>query len=129
MLDTNIAIYLRDKHIGITDRVSQLDGAPLLSIITRIELENGVYADPIKSAMRRPRVDAMLATMTCLDFDERAADAYRRIVAALGYSRTRVLDRMIAAQAIGAEAALITINGDDFVNIPSLRLEVWPSPA
>jgi predicted nucleic acid-binding protein len=43
--------------------------------------------------------------------------------------RSRILDRMIAAQAISTGITLITMNGDDFRDIPGLNLEVWPSPS
>jgi predicted nucleic acid-binding protein len=58
-------------------------------------------------------------------FDEPAADAYRAIVEAAGYSRRKLLDRMIAATAIVHRAVLVTRNADDFQDIPGLRLEAW----
>jgi tRNA(fMet)-specific endonuclease VapC len=42
-----------------------------------------------------------------------------------GYSRRKVLDRMIAAQALVDEATLVTRNGDDFRDIPGLTLLEW----
>ena len=54
---------------------------------------------------------------------------YARIVAALGFSRSRVLDRLIAATAIIGDLVLVTSNGPDFDAIPGLKLEVWPTPA
>ena len=42
-----------------------------------------------------------------------------------GYSRRKLLDRMIAAQALIHRATLVTRNPDDFRDIPGLRLEVW----
>ena len=57
-----------------------------------------------------------------LAFDDAAADAYRAIVEAAGYSRRKLLDRMIAAQALVHRATLVTCNGDDFNDIPGLEL-------
>ena len=60
-----------------------------------------------------------------LAFDDAAADAYRAIVEAAGYSRRKLLDRMIAAQALTHQATLVTLNPDDFTDVPGLRLLTW----
>jgi predicted nucleic acid-binding protein len=125
VLDTNIAIDLRDGDAAILAKVAALDGALLISIISRVELEGGVYRDPSQSALRRPRLDAILAALPVLAFDDACADAYRAIVAAAGYSRRKLLDRMIAAQALAHRATLVTRNGDDFRDIPGLTLLEW----
>jgi len=106
-------------------RVLALGSTVLLSIMTRIELEGGVYADPSQSYTRRPRVDALLSAIPVLPFDEAAADAYRTIVEAAGFSRRKILDRMIAAQALAHQATLVTMNPDDFRDIPGLDLLAW----
>jgi tRNA(fMet)-specific endonuclease VapC len=125
MLDTNVAIHLRDGDPAVTARVAALEGAVLLSIITRVELEGGVYADPANTALRRPRLDVMLEALPVVSFDEPAAEAYRRILQACGYSRRKVLDRMIAAQALAHRATLVTANPDDFRDVPGLELLAW----
>lgn len=125
MLDTNIAIHLRDGDPAVTASVAALEGAILLSIITRVELEGGVHREPAGAGVRRARLDAIVATLPVVPFDDAAADAYRAIVEQAGYSRRKLLDRMIAAQAIVCRAGLVTRNADDFRDIPGLRLEVW----
>lgn len=97
----------------------------MLSVITRVELEGGVYRDPAQAGIRRPRLDALLATLPLLAFDETAADAYRQIVEAVGYSRRKLLDRMIAAQALVHRATLVTLNAGDFRDVPGLDLLPW----
>ena len=97
----------------------------MLSVITRVELEGGVYRDPAQAGIRRPRLDAMLVTLPVLAFDETAADAYRQIVEAVGYSRRKLLDRMIAAQALVHRATLVTLNAGDFRDVPGLDLLPW----
>jgi tRNA(fMet)-specific endonuclease VapC len=123
MLDTNVAIHLRDGDPAVTAAVGKLDGAILLSIVTRVELEGGVYREPADA--RRARLDAILDSLPVVPFDEAAADAYRAIVEQAGYSRRKLLDRMIAAQAIVCRAGLVTRNADDFRDIPGLELAVW----
>jgi tRNA(fMet)-specific endonuclease VapC len=125
LLDTNIVIHLRDGDRTVLDRVSSLDGAVLMSIVTRVELEGGVYREPSDAALRRARLDVILGAIPTLAFDATAADAYAAIVAQVGYSRRKLLDRMIAAQALVHRATLVTQNADDFSDIPGLTLLTW----
>lgn len=125
LIDTNVAILLRDGDVAVSDRVAALDGAVLMSIVTRVELEGGVYRDPAHAAVRRARLDTMLAAIPVLAFDDAAADAYGSIVAHAGYSRRKLLDRMIAAQALVHRATLVTLNPDDFRDVAGLHLEHW----
>jgi tRNA(fMet)-specific endonuclease VapC len=125
LLDTNVAIHLRDGDEIVTSRVAALEGAILLSVISRVELEGGVYRDPTQASIRRPRLDAMLAALPVLTFDDTDADAYRQIVEVVGYSRRKLLDRMIAAQALVHRATLVTLNASDFRDVPGLELLSW----
>lgn len=125
VLDTNIAIHLRDGDPLVTAKIAVLEGPVLLSIISRVELEGGVYRVPSEAGVRRVRLDLMLDALPVLDFDREAADAYRAIVEAAGYSRRKILDRMIAAQALVHRAALVTRNAADFQDVPGLRLVEW----
>jgi tRNA(fMet)-specific endonuclease VapC len=125
LLDTNVAIYLRDGDPTVTGKVAALDDAVLISIVTRIELEGGVYRDPAHVLVRRARLDAVLASIPTLAFDDAAADAYAGIVARAGYSRRKILDRMIAAQALVHRAMLVTLNPDDFADVSGLELRAW----
>lgn len=125
LLDTNVVIRLRDGDRAIADRIAALDGAILLSIVSRVELEGGVYRDPQQSGLRRPRLDAILAVLPVLAFDDAAADAYRAIVQTAGYSRRKLLDRLVAAQALVHRATLVTQNPSDFQDIAGLDLLVW----
>jgi tRNA(fMet)-specific endonuclease VapC len=125
LLDTGVAIHLRDGDAAVTDRVAALDGAVMMSIVTRVELEGGVYREPAHAAVRRVRLDTMLAAIPVLAFDDASAEAYGGIIAHAGYSRRKLLDRMIAAQALVHRATLATLNPDDFHDIPGLQLARW----
>ena len=125
LLDTNIIIRLRDGDAAIEDRVAALSASTALSIITRIELEGGAHRDPANALARRARLDEILQGMPVLAFGDADADAYRKIVEAAGYSRRKVLDRMIAAQALVQRATLVTQNPADFQDIPGLDLVGW----
>lgn len=125
ILDTDVAIHLRDGDRTVTDEVAALDDAVLISVVTRAELEGGVYRDPAYSEMRRARLDVMLSALPTVAFDDAAAAAYGAIVARAGYSRRKLLDRMIAAQALVHRASLVTMNGNDYADVPGLSLVRW----
>jgi tRNA(fMet)-specific endonuclease VapC len=125
LLDTDVAIYLRDGDPAITEKVGALDDAVLMSIVTRVELEGGVYREPAHAQVRRARLDAILAAIPTVAFDDAAADAYGDIVARAGYSRRKLLDRMIAAQALVHRSTLVTINAGDYADVPGLALLAW----
>jgi tRNA(fMet)-specific endonuclease VapC len=125
LLDTDAAINLRDGEPTITAKVAALGSAVLMSIVTRVELEGGVYRDPLHAAVRRARLTAMLAAIPTIAFDDASAAEYGAIVANAGSSRRKLLDRMIAAQALVHRASLITRNAGDYADIPNLSLIVW----
>jgi tRNA(fMet)-specific endonuclease VapC len=123
MLDTSVAIHLRDDDSDVRARVVEADDTLAFSIVTVVELEAG-FLDG-QAEIRRARLVALLETISFRAFDARDAAAYGRIIAATGYSRRKVLDRMIAAQALVDEATLVTRNADDFRDIPGLTLLEW----
>jgi len=125
MLDTNIAIRLRDRDLTVMGKVAALGDGAMISIVTRVELEGGVYGDPGKSVVRRARLDAMLQSLPAVLFDDAAADVYKTILESVGFSRRKVVDRMIAAQAIVHRATLVTMNAVDFIDIPNLKMLAW----
>jgi len=125
IIDTNVAILLRDGDQKISAQIAALQDAVLMSIITRVELEGGVHREPRFAAPRRARLDVMLGAIPTVAFDDAAAEAYASIVAHVGYSRRKLLDRMIAAQALVHRARLITMNPGDFNDIPNLALAAW----
>ncbi len=125
LIDTNVAIDLRDGVEVVVDRVEALGGGLLLSIVSRVELEGGILREPVQAALRRQRLNALLSGFSVLAFDGACADAYRTIIEAAGYSRRKILDRMIAAQAIVHRATLVTTNGEDFRDVQGLELLEW----
>ena len=128
LLDTNIAIHLRDLNRPVLERLATIYAPLSLSVLSVAELEGGVHRHPALAQSRRLGLQRVLAGVAVIDCDLAVARVYGDIVAAGGFSRTRVLDRMIAATAIVHDLTLITINGDEFRDIPSLSLEAWPAP-
>jgi tRNA(fMet)-specific endonuclease VapC len=125
LLDTSVAIALRDNLLPIIERLPELSGTLFLSIITRVELINGIYHKPDLTASRLARVNDMLPSFVVLDFDQACIEQYEIIIQAVEFSRRKILDRMIAAQAMVVGAALITLNPDDFRDIAGLQLLHW----
>lgn len=125
LLDTNVAIHVRDGDPAVTSRVARLGEDVVISVLTRIELEARGIVDVEQAALHRARLRAFLAGFPVLPFDSEAADGYRAIIEAVGFSRRKIIDRMIAAQAIAHGATLVTLNMADFADIPGLRLESW----
>ena len=52
----------------------------MMSIVTRIELEGGVYSQPQWTGQRRGRVDALLRSLSIMAFDDVCAGAYSNIL-------------------------------------------------
>ncbi len=129
LIDTNVAIHLRDRNPEVLARVAAISESLSLSIVSRVELESGLVTRVHDvRARRRASLRWLLEDFEILDFDPPCADAYARVIAVTGYSRPRTLDRMIAATALAHGASLITINAQHFRDIPGLDLIEWPSP-
>ena len=125
MLDTSVAIPLRDRELDTLARVEALDGSVMFSVVTLVELEGGVMREAAQAPLRRTRLDVILASVPVIAFDASAAAAYRMIVERAGYSRRKLLDRIIAAQALTQDATLVTYNAADFADVPGLDLRAW----
>lgn len=91
-------------------------------MLTLVELESGIHGDPAHANVRRMRVDVLLRGIGALDLTFADARVYGAIVAATGFSRRKVVDRLIAAQAIARQCILVTLNPADFADVPNLKL-------
>ena len=84
-IDTDVAIALRDAHPATLRLIDELPDLPVISMITRIELENGVNADPSHAPLRRRLLDRFLQTIAVQMFTDADILAYGRIVYNLGH--------------------------------------------
>jgi tRNA(fMet)-specific endonuclease VapC len=125
LLDTSIAIEVRDRNLSIADKLEALEHPVAISAITRVELEGGVYRESKFTQLRRQRLDVFLAFVPVLAFSNDVAIQYGSILAACGFSRRKILDRMIGAHAIAVGAMLVTLNPADFNDIPNLEVLAW----
>ena len=127
-IDTDVAIALRDADPTTLRLIDELPELPVIAMITRIELENGVNAVPSFEPLRRRLLDRFLETVAVEMYTHADILAYGAIIYDLSYDRRTTLDRLIAAQAIARDATLITRNGRDFRRIEGLKLEEWEGP-
>lgn len=125
LLDTSVAIHLRDGDQAIKQHLLELDESPFLSAVTRVELEGGIYAKPEFSDRRRAGVQALINMLPVLDFDFEMARAYGRILETTGFSKRKIIDRMIAATALVEGLTVITVNARDFKDVPGLDIIEW----
>jgi tRNA(fMet)-specific endonuclease VapC len=125
LLDTNIAIHARDGSEVVLDRLLRHEGGVFLSALSLAELQRGIYAPSDLSNLRRVRLEKLLLVLVVLPFDAAAALAYGNIIARIGWSRTRDLDRLIAGHALSTRSILVTANTTDFAGVPDLTIENW----
>jgi predicted nucleic acid-binding protein len=121
LLDTSVAIPIRDGDPELRRRIAATQERLILSIVTVVELEGGIEKDDA----RRAGLDLLTRALEVRPFGAPEARAYGSIVTACGYSRRKVLDRMIAAQALVLDIPLLTLNGVDVREVPGLRLIEW----
>jgi tRNA(fMet)-specific endonuclease VapC len=125
LIDTNIAIHACDGDERVLDQLAAHSGQIVLSSLSMVELQRGLMKNQAAAALRRARLDVLLASIPILPFDEGAALAYGRIIAQCGWLRSRDFDRMIAAHAISTMATLVTDTIADFRDVPDLALANW----
>ena len=70
-------------------------------------------------------LDLLRQNLDILPFDLASAQSYGVLVPQLTPKRRRVLDRMVAAQALELGARHITLTPDIFSDIPGLTVEDW----
>lgn len=128
MFDTDILIHLRDGEPTVWGYVHDLGPPVSISIITRIELENGVHAEPKWVGIRRTALDKVLSEISTIDFSDAELTQYRAILEAVGFTKSKINDRMIAATALAHGLTLVTMNGKDFRDVPGLELLEWETP-
>jgi len=125
LFDTSALIPVRDNDPKVRDKLSSATGGLAMSAISLVELEGGVVKDPSQADRRRDLLELMLEGFDVLPFTEVEAGTYGIIVEQLGYSRRKLIDRMIAATALTYGLPLVTCNPRDFTGIPSLEIIDW----
>lgn len=125
ILDTSVLIPLRDGREPIVSRVEAQQTPVAMSAISAAELWAGVAKFPEDSAVRTRLLQVLFSAIPVLSFTTATADCYGQTVRRIGFSRRKMLDRMIAAHALEEGLPLATLNPRDVEDIPDLHIEDW----
>jgi tRNA(fMet)-specific endonuclease VapC len=130
LLDTNTASYVIKGNIPrVRERLVKVPMAEIgVSVITEAELRFGVARRPDAPHLKLA-VDEFLLRLAILAWDSRCAETYEKIRADLERQGKAMgnLDMMIAAQALAAEAVLVT-HDRVFRSVKQLEVEDWTKP-
>ena len=128
LLDTNICIYIINKHPKrVLQNLDKLNPNEIkISTVTVAELEYGAS----KSARRvqnRTALYNFLSPFEIITFDTRDAEIYGIIRTELEKTGEPIgpYDLQLAAQALARDLIFVTNNIGEFKRIPRLKLENW----
>jgi tRNA(fMet)-specific endonuclease VapC len=128
LLDTNICIYIVNKHPqNIIQRIETYNPFDIkISVITVAEMEYGVA----KSKMREKNRAALMnfiSNFEIISFELKDAEIYGIIRAELEQKGKIIgaYDMQLAAQALSRDYIFVINNTKEFNRIKKLRLEKW----
>lgn len=119
LLDANSIIYvLSGAYPLLTARIADTEeGAIGVSAIAFAEVIHGSQrGKPPQLAL----LDNFIAAIPLVPFDEAAARGYGEVP-----FKRHSYDRLIAAQALSLGLTVISRNGQDFADVPGLKVEDW----
>ena len=127
LLDTNIASYvIKGEFPRLRDKLARVPISELgISVITEAELRFGVNRKPGATSLKQA-VDEFFRRVDILPWDSAAARYYAELRGALEDAGSAManFDLMIAAQALAADAVLVTHNRV-FQRVKQLKIEDW----
>lgn len=130
LLDTNTASYIIKGNVpNLRDHLQAVPMSEVgVSAITETELRFGMARKP-QAARLHLAVEEFLLRVEILSWDSGAAQHYATLRSAMEDSGTPMgnLDMMIAAQALAAEATLVS-HDRVFQRVKFLKLEDWTRP-
>ncbi len=128
MLDTNICIYIiKQQPVAVLKRFIEYQIGDIgISSITLSELRYGV-AKSTHQDKNAKALDAFIAPLEVVSFDEESAHVYGEIRATLEKAGTLIgaMDMLIAAHAVSLGIPLVTNNTREFSRITSLNVIDW----
>lgn len=125
VLDTDHLVAILRGRLDLSGRVAPTEGLATTSVCVA-ELAHGAHRSA-RPAENLTRVDALLAALEVLRFDEAAARVFGLIRAALENAGhpLDVMDLQIASIALAHRATLVTHNARHFGRVPQLTLDDW----
>jgi tRNA(fMet)-specific endonuclease VapC len=135
LLDTNVWIAilrkkLRQKYPQVAARYHAANRADIwVASVVVAELRFGCVKSA-QPAASRAKLDALLAPVTSIAFDDDAADFFAPLRFHLESLGTPIgpYDTQIAALALAHGCTLVTNNTSEFSRVPALTLEDWQVP-
>ena len=130
MLDTNACIrYLNGRSLPLKEHLDRTGAANIVVCsVVKAELFFGAARsnDPARTKEKQQQ---FLSRFLSLPFDDRAAEVYATIRAALAEIGTPIgpNDTLIASIAIANDVTLVTHNVSEFSRVPNLKVEDWES--
>ena len=123
LLDATVVFAAACGEQATLARLAQLEVADVAtSAIVWSEL---MAAAPGKDRRLAENLRLIAETIDLLPFDRASADAYGALMRELEPKRRRVLDRMVAAQALALGRTLVTLNQADVSDIRGLTVMDW----
>lgn len=127
LLDTNIVIYtMKNRPQQVKHRFQEHDGRMAISTVTLGELVFGAeHSQQVEQNLAD--IEALVARLEILPFEDRAAYHFGQIRAALYRSGRPIgpYDMLIAGQARALGLILVTNNTKEFRRVPGLLIENW----
>lgn len=120
LIDSDLAIFSMGgaANSRLNQRLADCEPGDLsISAISFAEVALGTWNG---KPPRQDVLDAFVAVIPIVEFDEAAARAYAR----LPFKRAR-FDRLLAAHALSIGATVVTNNEADFEDVPGLLVENW----
>jgi tRNA(fMet)-specific endonuclease VapC len=128
LLDTNICIYIVNKHPkNIVQRIEAYNPSDIkISAITIAEMEYGASKSMRKTKNRQALVD-FISGFEIIPFELKDAEIYGIIRAELEREGKVIgaYDMQLAAQALSRNYIFITNNTKEFSRIGKLKIENW----
>lgn len=119
LIDADSSIFaMIDAESPVNLRIAQC--APGDIAISAISFAEIALGSNLGKPPPPPVLDAFVAAIPLLPFDEASAREYAR----LPFKRAR-FDRLLAAHALSIGAVVITNNEADFADVPGLKVENW----
>ena len=128
MLDTNICIYVLNKHSAKLKHKFRVSKDLCISAVTYAELCFGIEnGDASLREQRWEQFDTFTRLLLTLPLDEDAGRHYGRIRAHLRSEGALIgnNDLFIAAHALSTGAILVSNNEREFKRVPGLVVENW----
>ena len=134
LLDTDTLTLLFQGHARVQGRLRSAEPDVATTIITRIEVLQGLFDAILKAAdgkqiqqayQRLQDSEKQFATLPSLPIDGSAADQFEKLLRSKKLKSIGRGDLLIAAISLANRATLVTRNQKDFRKVPGLRIENW----